>query len=294
MTDDTLCTIARRAAEKGNAGYRYLDRRERPGPTCRTTGSSPGRSNSPGRSARAESGRATRSRWSFRPARTSSTRSSGRCSPAASRCPLYPPVRLGRMDEYHERTARMLKIVDAWPGLHRRARSPRAGTVGGGGRPGPGMRDRGRASRCAGRVRRRRPGRSRADIPVFVRHDDRSQAGRPDPPADPVQRPRHHRRDPGRLSAGRSRVVPQRRDVAADVLRHGPDRLRDGRDRPARGSDADPAGAVRRAFRRSGCGRSRRIAARSARRRTSPTAYASNESRTRTWRGSTCRVGAWP
>ena len=119
--------------------------------------------------------------------------------------PLYPPVRLGRLDEYHRKTAAMLQAVDAamvvtderirrFLGVAVDISAPRLGCV--------------TASSLGGtnsgevEVARRR----RGIDPILVGHDARSQAGGPDPCESAVQprrdRPLPHRRRERRITVG--------------------------------------------------------------------------------------------
>ena len=132
--------------------------------------------------------------------------------------PLYPPLRLGKLDEFHRRTTAMLKAVNAAMVVTderirrflggRRCELGSCAWVRDGVQPGrPDLR-RGR-SRCR---------RHRGD-PIFLGDDQRSQAGGSDPRESALEsrdaRAVHHR---GRGTARR------RRHLAAALPRHGIDR----------------------------------------------------------------------
>nr|MDA3896805.1 AMP-binding protein [Desulfobacteraceae bacterium] len=112
MSEDTLCKLAKRAADQGNKGYRFVDRHEK----------------------------ATYIRYDelFEKSmgvagafHKKGIKAGDRIAIVLPTCPeffyvffgalfvggvpvpLYPPVRLGRMDEYHKNTARMLKVSGA-------------------------------------------------------------------------------------------------------------------------------------------------------------------------------------
>ena len=112
--DATLHSLLMRAADQNesNTGYRYLDRRERE--TVRTY------PELADRAARIASGLRRRGVQAgdtvaiVLPTTPDFTDVFFACSCiGAIPVPLYPPVRLGRLDEYFERTARMLKGADA-------------------------------------------------------------------------------------------------------------------------------------------------------------------------------------
>lgn len=112
--DATLHSLLMRAADRNesNTGYRYLDRRERE--TVRTY------PELADRAARIASGLRRRGVQAgdtvaiVLPTTPDFTDVFFACSCiGAIPVPLYPPVRLGRLDEYFERTARMLKVADA-------------------------------------------------------------------------------------------------------------------------------------------------------------------------------------
>ncbi len=112
--DATLHSLLMRAADQNesNTGYRYLDRRERE--TFRTY---PDVVDRAGRIASGLSRRGVRPGDTVAivlPTTPDFTDVFFACSfIGAIPVPLYPPVRLGRLDEYFVRTARMLKVADA-------------------------------------------------------------------------------------------------------------------------------------------------------------------------------------
>ena len=167
-----------------------------------TASSTSGRAASPARSRRAASRRASASRSCSRPGPRSTTRSSARCSPVCVPVPLYPPVRLGRLDEYHERTPAMLRACGARLVLTRPAHPPAArplvvAALGGG-----------LGCEVVDALERRAP------LPVAVSPDDArlravllghhrgAEAGAAHPPPGARQRRGDPRGDPRRLARG--------------------------------------------------------------------------------------------
>jgi fatty-acyl-CoA synthase len=112
--DATLFTLLQRAAETGSddQGYRYLDRRERE--TFRTF---PDLADRTGRIAAGLTSRGVKSGDTVAIVLPTTPDFTdiffACCCIGAIPVPLYPPVRLGRLEEYFERTARMLEVSGA-------------------------------------------------------------------------------------------------------------------------------------------------------------------------------------
>ena len=125
--------------------------------------------------ARSGSSAATGWPWSFRPASSSSRRSSASCSPARCRCRSIRRCGSAGSSEYLRRTAGMLELTGARAGAGRPAGAAHPRRGGRSGAAGPRLPRPGRAAAASSRADRRRASRSRPG-PVLLRHHGRSRS----------------------------------------------------------------------------------------------------------------------
>ena len=131
--------------------------------------------------------------------------------------PLYPPVRLGRLDEYHAGTARMLERAGACLVVTERRVLRILGETVARARPRLGVRRVDELEAAARGEHEATVAERRARAhPVLLGHDGRAQAGR----AHPRQRARPVRRA-ARAHAAHGDVASARRRLAAALPRHG-------------------------------------------------------------------------
>ena len=158
--------------------------------------------------------------------------------------PLYPPVRLGRLPEYHATTARMLRLSGAAAAAFRRPGGTAAGRGGPPGESAAGTAERreparveGESHRPSGGSRRTRPG------PVLLGEHGGSEAGRALAPGGAGADRRAEGADAGR----HARRSTARRELAPAVPRHGAHRLPPQRHDLSRSAGAARAGGIPRA-----------------------------------------------